>query len=146
MMENLLEKAAALFRKNSGTLLAACAALFTALVLFSGGVRAVAGEDALKVSAPFAASVSVRYDDIRAARLVEDMDPGSRLSGMRGARVLAGRYLNDEFGGYALYAYAGVPLAIDLTTENGHVVFNQADEEKTRDLYERLLANLPDIP
>ena len=145
-MEDMLKRAAALFRKNSGALQAAFAALLAALVLFSGGVRAVAGENSLRVSAPFVPAVSVRYDEIRAARLVEDVDPGRRLSGMRGARVLAGRYLNDEFGGYALYAYAGVPLAIDLLTADGHVVVNQADEEKTRALYEQLLANLPDIP
>ncbi len=145
-MEEMLNRAAALFRKNSGTLLAAFAALLTALVLFSGSVRAVAGEDALRVSAPFAASLSVRYDEIRAARLVENVDPGRRISGMRGERVLAGRYMNGEFGGYALYAYARVPLMIDLVTSGGHVVLNQADEEATRALYEHLLENLPDIP
>ena len=146
MMENLRQKACSLLRKNSGTLLAACAALFTALVIFSGGVRASAGDDALRVSVPLVSGVTVRYDDIRAARLVENVDPGSRLSGMRGARVLAGRYLNGEFGGYALYAYADVPLAIDLLTEDGHVLLNQADEDATRALYEQLLVNLPDIP
>lgn len=146
LMEDVREKGVKLLRKNSGTLLAAAVALLTALVIFSGGVSASLGEDALRVSATFAAPFSVRYDEIRSARLIEDPDAGRRLSGMRGERIMAGRYLNGEFGSYTLYAYARVPLGIDLLTANGHVVINAANEEATRALYEELLDRLPDIP
>ena len=145
-MSDMREKSAGFLKKNSGTLLAAAVALLTALALFAGGVRADVGEDALRVSAFLAAPISVRYDDIRAARLVEDFDAGQRLSGLRGARVLAGRYLNDDLGGYALYAYDGAPVCIDLSTGEGHVVVSLSNEEKTRALYEALLDKLPDIP
>ena len=141
-----MDKALKLIRKNSGTLLAAAVAALTALVLFAGGVSVRLGEKELRVSATFSTPFSVAYDDIRAARLVEDVDYGRRLSGLRGARIAAGEYLNDAFGGYTLYAYTGVPVCIDLATDKGHVVFNAADGEATQALYERLVSNLPDIP
>ena len=141
-----MEKIAEWIRKNSGTLLAVGVALLTALVLFMGGVRVRLGSDALRVSATTAPSLTIDYDDIRAARLAENIDLGSRISGMRGERIMAGQYLNDEFGRYRLYAYARVPVYIDLTTEKGHVVFNAATEEQTRSLYDQLLEKLPDIP
>ena len=132
--------------KNSGTLLALAVALLTAVALLMGGVSARLDEDALSLQATFAGGVRIDYDDIRAAQLMDGLDRGQRLSGVRSARILAGQYLNDSFGGYLLYVYANVPSCIDLRTDAGHVVFNAATDEQTRALYEQLLERLPDVP
>ena len=132
-------------RKNSGTLLAAAVALLTVLALNFGAVGVRLDEDALQVSAAFAGSDRVAYDDIRAARLVEDFDRGMRDSGVRTLRLQAGTFVND-LGMYRLYAYTGVPVCIDVRTDRGHVVFNASSDAATRALYERLAEKLPDVP
>ena len=132
-------------RKNSGTLLAAAVALLTILVLNFGAVSVRLDEDALTVGAAFAGSDKIEYDDIRAARLVEDFDRGVRDSGVRTLRLQAGTLMND-LGLYRLYAYTGVPACIDVRTDKGHVVFNAATEAATRTLYEQLTEKLPDVP
>ncbi|MBR3504627.1 MAG: hypothetical protein IKO07_10375 [Clostridia bacterium] len=132
-------------RKNSGTLLAAAVALLTVLVLNFGMVSVRLDEDALRVSAVFADSDSIAYDDIRAARLVEDFDRGMRDIGVRTLRLQAGTFIND-LGTYRLYAYTGVPVCIDVRTDKGHVVFNAASDAATRALYEQLTEKLPDVP
>ena len=133
-------------RKNSGTLLAAVVALLTAAVLLLGGVSAKLNDDALTVRASFTRGERVAYDDIRAARLLEDFDFGQRLGGVRTLRLQAGRYLNDAFGAYKLYAYSGVPVCIDIRTDEGHLVFNAPTERATRALYDELVERLPDVP
>jgi len=145
-MQNAAQRLWDLLRRNSGTLLAAAVAALTAAVLFAGSVSVSLGDDALRIDATFSAPVSIGYDDIRAARLLEEMDVGRRLNGMRGARLLAGQYQNGQFGGYTLYALADAPAYVDLVTDAGHVVFSAADEAATREIYERLLDRLPVIP
>ena len=145
-MREALSGGLKLLRKNSGVLMVVGAAMLVALSLFAGGVSARLGDDALRLDASFASAISVDYDDIRAARLTGDVNPGQRLSGVRGERILAGRYLSGEVGGCDVYAYARVPLLIDLSMDEGHILFNASSEEATRALYDALLENLPDIP
>ena len=133
-------------REKPGIVMITAVALLTALSIFAGGVSARVDEDALRLDASFYPALSVGYDDIRAARLAEDLDPGQRLHGVGGARIKAGRYLSPEVGGCTLYAYARVPLLIDLTTDGGHILFNASSGDATRELYDELLNNLPDIP
>ena len=78
--------------KNSGTLLALAVALLTAVALLMGGVSARLDEDALSLQATFAGGVRIDYDDIRAAQLMDGLDRGQRLSGVRSARILAEQY------------------------------------------------------
>ena len=144
-MEEKRQNVAQWLRKNSGTLLALAVALLTALVLNMGAVRAALDDDALRLRATLAGSDRIAYDDIQAARLVEDFDRGTRDSGVRTLRLEAGTYVN-ELGSYRLYAYAKVPLCIDVRANGRHVVFNAATDEQTRALYEQLTEKLPDVP
>ena len=84
--------------------------------------------------------LTIPYADIHSIAYRPKDDIGVRTNGFGGLRFQAGAFRNDEFGSYTRYSYNSCHACIVLWTENnGVVVVNGEDQEKTEAIYRALL-------
>ncbi|MBQ9975445.1 MAG: SdpI family protein [Clostridia bacterium] len=107
-------------------------------LLFTGDIRYVQGENELMIDGSFGNKTYVEYSEIESVELIENADFGVREYGFGSPRLLMGRFRNDEYGGYSLYAYAKNHVAIKLTLKGGILVINHETRDKTVELFEGL--------
>ena len=118
--------------------IAAFALIFAAVLLFTGEINVVFGDDAFTVESSYWNDLTVAYETIDAIEYRDQDDPGTRISGLGGAKLLAGSFRNDEFGSYTCYSYTGCDACIVITSNGKTLVLNAPDAESTSDLYETL--------
>ncbi len=107
-------------------------------LLFSGDIRYVQGDNELMIDGSFGNETYIEYSEIDGIELIENADFGVREYGFGTPRLLMGRFKNDEYGSYSLYAYAKNHVAIKLTLKGGILVINHETRDKTVELYEGL--------
>ncbi|MBR5460293.1 MAG: SdpI family protein, partial [Clostridia bacterium] len=107
-------------------------------LLFTGDIRYVQGENELMIHGSFGNKTYVEYSEIENIELIENADFGVREYGFGTLRLLMGRFRNDEYGSYSLYAYAKNHVAIRLTLKGGILVINHETRAKTVELFEGL--------
>ena len=90
-------------------------------------------EEYIQLKGPFGsgAPVILYYDDIRSAEILDDFPVGEQVDGYAGKDVFFGTWENEEFGRYTLCIGLKCTDYIQITTEEGIVVCNAADEEET---------------
>jgi len=108
------------------------------VLMFTGKVEVTCGEEALTINATYWEDVTVRYADIEKVEFRESV-PGTRIYGFGSAKLLLGTFENAEFGLYARYT-RGDGNCIVLTVKGEVIVLSGANNEKTREIYETLLA------
>ena len=122
---------------------AAAALLFAAVILFTGEINVVFGDDAFTVESSYWNDLTVAYDAVDAIEYREQDQRGTRTSGLGSAKLLAGAFRNDEFGSYTRYSYTRCDACIVLKADGKTLVLNAPDAQATKALYEALQSRIP---
>lgn len=119
---------------------AAFVLILATVLLFSGKVTLEYKEDSLTLDTTVWSDLTIPYADIHSIAYRPKDDIGVRTNGFGGLRFQAGAFRNDEFGSYTRYSYNSCHACIILRTENnGVVVVNGENQEKTEAIYRALL-------
>lgn len=103
-----------------------------------GDVKVSLKEHSMTASAFLTGDTTVNFEDIESVTYRKDMEKGRRAMGAGTFTISAGRFENDEFGKYQLYAYARCDEYVVLDTKDGYVVLNDSSPEKTKELYNKI--------
>lgn len=112
------------------------------ILMFTGNIEATAGESALTVEASFAKDLTVKYEDIDAVEYREKGVDGQRVMGYGSARLLLGRFQNEEFGAYTRYTYTGKKPCVVMKVGERYVVVGTNDAATTKEIYDRISAEI----
>ena len=113
--------------------------IFTAIIIFMGDINVEFGENDFTVSTIFWQDLTVEYELVETISLEENIKVGIRTFGLGSARLLAGRFNNNEFGNYTLYAYANAKSHIVIETKNfGTLVISGKTTDDTLKIYNEL--------
>ncbi len=119
--------------------------VLTAVLLFTGSVQVRFEETQLEVRTSYYGRAALPYSDIESVELREENVPGTRTWGLGSFRLLAGYFENQEFGPYVRFTYYNPHSAIVLHTTKGQtLVLSGKNPDKTREIYEQILARIPD--
>ena len=119
---------------------------FTAIVLVAigiftftvGSVAVRFAETSFTINATGGA-IEVPYQKISEVEYRETNINGRRSFGIGTMKINSGRFTNEEFGDYTLYAYTSVkPVIVVHHSDNMVLVFNLKTVEETRSVYETL--------
>ena len=116
--------------------------LGTALLLFTGSMEASCSDTALTIHATWWADLSLSYSEIDTIEYRSSLDTGMRTNGFGSARVSLGTFCNDEFGSYTLYAYTKASEFVVLTADGKALVIGMDEPERTREIYDELIARI----
>lgn len=88
--------------------------------------------------------ITVTREEVQKVELIYDLPSGVRTNGYGGLEKSFGHFNFEGYGDCILYAYNDVPCAVVLTlsgdSDTAYVFVNDETEEKTKALYETLLA------
>ncbi len=113
-----------------------------AFIMFTGDIEYTCTDTALVIEADFHSDSVVTYESIDSVELRDTAPTGTREWGFASARLLMGWFDSDELGGHTRYSYVGTQGCIVLRCGGDVLVLNAENEEKTRELYEKLLTQL----
>ena len=116
----------------------AVAVLGTPVLLFTGDIHYMMGENALQIEASYWNDAEIGYADVESIEYAEGVPAGRRTNGFGSPRLSMGTFRNDAFGSYTRYAYTGCDASIVMQVKGKTVVLSGADEEATKALYEEL--------
>lgn len=121
-----------------GVLITVILGAFIMGVMFIGDIDIEYNDDCVQLSGTFVSSSKIDYDDILKVEYCDDFDIGRKKNGINNAVVEAGRYYNDEFGNYHLYAYTYSSHYVIIYTENEIFVVSGENEKQTQNIYNQL--------
>ena len=121
-----------------GVLITVILGAFIMDVMFIGDIDIEYNNDYVQLSGTFVSSSKIDYDDILKVEYCNDFDIGRKKNGINNAVVEAGRYYNDEFGHYRLYAYTHSSHYVIIYTENEIFVVSGENEKQTQNIYNQL--------
>ena len=121
-----------------GVLITVILGAFIMGVMFIGDIDIEYNDDCVQLSGTFVSSSKIDYDDILKVEYCNDFDIGRKKNGINNAVVEAGRYYNDEFGNYHLYAYTYSSHYVIIYTENEIFVVSGENEKQTQNIYNQL--------
>lgn len=110
------------------------------VVMFTGTINCVYGDDSFTVEASFYDDLTVTYDSIDTIELRNEPVPGTREFGFGSARLLLGTFRNEEFGLHSRYTYTNCECAIIITAEGKTLVLAGKTPEETQAIYDTLLS------
>lgn len=122
----------------------AVALIFVCLLMFTGHIDYVLGEQALTVHATYYQDLTLPYESIRSISYQEGAPGGSRALGVANARILLGLFQNQELGSYTRYTYTNPEGYILIHTGFGTLALADRDAEATQALYQSLLSRISD--
>lgn len=108
------------------------------VVMFTGDIDFVIGENALEIQADFYNDAIIPYESIDDIEFREVTVDGLRSGGFGSAKLLMGKFKNDEFGYYTRYTYTGDPGCIVITVDDEKLVISGKTIVETRVLYDTL--------
>jgi len=130
-------------RVVSIVILAVVATVFP-ILMFTGKIEAVCGEDALLVEASFAKSMTLSYDEIDSVEYREGRVDGVRVYGFASGRLLLGTFQNEELGTYTRYTYTGDKPCVVIKAGERYVVVGTNDAASTKEIYDRISSEIAD--
>ena len=108
------------------------------VIMFTGNINIVIGEDALDIQADYYNDISISYESIDAVEFREVTADGLRASGFGSMKLLLGKFKNDEFGYYTRYTYADDTGCVVITSGEEKLVIAGKTIVETRAIYEAL--------
>ncbi|MBO5937237.1 MAG: SdpI family protein [Clostridia bacterium] len=108
------------------------------VIMFTGNINIVIGEDALDIQADYYNDISISYESIDAVEFREVTADGLRASGFGSMKLLLGKFKNDEFGYYTRYTYADDTGCVVITSGEEKLVIAGKTLVETRAIYEDL--------
>ena len=112
---------------------------FVAVLMFTGNVVVDCTDNSFTVNADYYEDVTIDYGDIENIEYKENYDYGLRRYGFSSAKLLLGRFQNDEFKDYTLYAYTKSENCVIITVGDKTLVIGLEDFESTKEFYEKLI-------
>ena len=112
------------------------------VTMFAGDIDFVVGETALEIQADFYNDATIPYNSIDDIEFREVTVDGLRSGGFGSAKLLMGKFKNDEFGYYTRYTYVGDPGCIVITIDDEKLVVSGKTIVETRVLYDTLIEKL----
>ena len=116
----------------------ACILVFVVFLMFTGKITLEYADDSFTVDADFWSSLTVEYNTIDKLEFREELDRGMRTSGFGSAKLLCGKFENDEFGSYTLYSHTGCDAAVVISSDGRILVIGGNNVEETKAIYEKL--------
>ena len=111
-----------------------------AVLMFTGNVTALVGEEAITVDSTYYESVTLGYEKIDSVEYRDDFNIGMRSYGFASARLSLGVFQNEELGYYTCYSYAGADAHLVIKSEGKFLVIGLKTSEETKALYESINA------
>ena len=85
------------------------------------------------------ADKTVSYEEIESAELRDGFDAGKRLNGYGTSKLRIGKFRNQEFGTYQIYASSASETVVVLHLRDGSIlVISGEDNAATEELYTRI--------
>ena len=110
----------------------------TAVLMFTGNIEVVYGDDSFTVGATYWSDLTVEYDEIDSIELYENADFGMRVGGFGSARLLLGNFKSDKLGSYTLYAYTSSEDAVVISADGKTLVIGDTKNQTAAEIYSRL--------
>ena len=126
------------YKKVSIAVLAILAVVFP-VTMFTGDIDFVMGETALEIQADFYNDATIPYDSIDDIEYRDATVDGIRSGGFGSAKLLMGKFKNDEFGYYTRYTYAGDTDSVVITIDDDKLVIAGESKEATKAIYDALI-------
>ena len=112
------------------------------VLMFTGNVTALVGEEAITVDSTYYESVTLGYEKIDSVEYRDDFNIGMRSYGFASARLSLGVFQNEELGYYTCYSYAGADAHLLIKSEGKFLVIGLKTSEETKALYEGINAKI----
>ncbi len=104
-----------------------------------GSVSAQVNDTLLGVVGTYGDAIFVELNDVEDFWLADKLEKGVLIEGEETKNTCSGRYKNQEYGEYVLHIYSdNAPYIVIRYGEGNTLVFNQARERFTHDVYEDL--------
>ncbi len=110
-----------------------------AVLMFTGDINVAYNDDSFTVNADYYEDITIDYSDIDNIEYRENYDFGVRVWGYGSARLLLGRFQNEEFQEYTLYGYTKSEDCVIITVDEKTLVIGLENSESTKDVYEKLI-------
>lgn len=114
--------------------------ILVSVLLSTGHAGAQVGTESVKIKSTYWPSKEISKEEILSVSFREDFDTERRVGGFGSFVLSLGRFQNEEFGKYDLYANNGCKAYAVMETVDGMVVVNEKKEEATKALYEEIRA------
>lgn len=108
------------------------------VLMFTGNIQYEFTEDSMKIDATYGDHSVVGYEFIDIVEYREDFDFGVRNYGFASVKLSLGKFINDEFGNYTLYAYTACDSAVVIKSSEHILVITGKDAAETKTLYNTL--------
>ena len=126
--------------KKIAILSSLAALIIVFLVLFTGEFECTFGDSSFEINATYCSDVTVSYENIDSIEYRENFDVGTRTNGYGSFILNMGKFKNEEFSYYTLYAYTKCKSAVVIKCEESYLAVNAKTPKKTKELYETLLS------
>ena len=113
-----------------------------AVVMLTGDIETTIGDTSITVKATYCQTLELRYDEIESVEYRESAVRGTRIMGFGSARLLLGSFRSEELGNYTSYVYTGNSPCIVIKTEGRIIVLSDKSEQRLREIYERISAEI----
>ena len=140
--EDSIMKALPKSSKIATVIVLAVLAVVLPVTMFTGDIDFIVGETALEIQADFYNDATISYEKIDDIEYRDVTIDGLRSGGFGSARLLMGKFKNEEFGYYTRYTYAGDTDSIVITSGEVKLVIAGETKEETRAIYEALIEKL----
>lgn len=111
-----------------------------AVLLFTGDVTVVFGEDSFTVDSVYEDALTVSYEDIESITLLENAPSAHRVMGFGSPRLSLGLFESESLDTHTRYTYTRCSTEVILRVKGDTLVLNGETEEATRAIYDTLLA------
>lgn len=112
-------------------------------LMLIGKVSVKADADGIVAKGTLVSTKRISYNDIKNVVLRDNFDVGSKKSGLSTFKVAAGKFQNNEFGDYTIYADTDCKQYVIMTLkDNKIIVVNSNDTVSTKALYDQIKKNL----
>ncbi len=113
--------------------------IFVVLVFVLGKFSVDVQNDYLIIQATFERNITLPFSQIEDIQLIVTPN-GDKLTGYQTSFLQMGDFYSDEIGRYRTYTWSSSSLSIEVDYDEKIIIFNQEDEEKTEQLYSKILA------
>ncbi|MBQ7521596.1 MAG: SdpI family protein [Clostridia bacterium] len=108
-------------------------------IMFSGEVNVEYGETSFTVHSTYWSDVSVDYSQIDNIEYKNSSHSGSKTMAFNSAKLLLGKFHNEEYGTYQRYSYRKSLSEVVLTQKNGSILVLSGDSEtNTEEIFRQL--------
>ena len=122
----------------SGLIITALILIAVCIMLFTGDIHYIYGEDSFTVDPSQWNALTVEYAGIESIEYREEIVPGTREYGYGSPRLLMGTFKNEEFGLYTRYTYTEAEAAVVLRVKGKVLVLSGETIEDTQMIYDEL--------